>query len=1542
MDRKKVAKSVLALLLMLALALQPLALAAPGEYYEVDDALEAYLPEEVPEAEEPEEEDEPADEIEAAATVLLEVVFETSDGYVETTEEHETFSHRDEIAEDHPALWAMIDRPSPILAARSGSGIPHLYAAYGVVRSGGTATGATMNIYRVRVLDGGANQNRWRDQVGAGESIVQYSDSPFWYTTSRAAALDDRRLFFIRTEIPSALAADLSTYSGNIEDRIDVTYGGAALDVWRNNPNFVGAAGGDLIELAGHSIIEVGGTHFLQTALQFNSPYATGNTINGPGGVDGGFRNFGQAGFPLGMRSVIGTFDIGINVDNGDLVGTMPLRLNLYDDFMQWYEINQWAQDLQAEAGTGKSINGRHVDVTTIGHSHMGRPIWNVAIAADQAAVDHYLNVTLPMMRNNPEELRRQVDAGTYGHRMPIYFTNIHPDEVAGICSQIVMMEQLIRNNTIFFEYATDTEEFWGNWPTWQNTQSGIRRTGSSLTGGGLNPGDTSTNRVEMNVADVLDDFIFLFCPTNNPDGREALRRVNAYGFDMNRDGSSQVHPENRYMIAEILRWSPIIQLDLHGHVASMLIEPCTGPHNPNYEYDLMNPMMVRLAHAMGLASIAGPYNRYMIPAEHMSEGWDDGGPLYLPVFMSHFGILGFTLEIPHANQESVDALVAKGWAAVHYAQNNFEEIVSNKTIQMERGVNNIDARDEVDPFFINPDTFTLGDPTIPADVVGRPRIYDPTHPQAVDGYLDFFPDWWVIPADDVRQHNRTEAYRGIELLLRNQIRVERLNQAVTHDGVTWPAGTFIVDMRQALRGAANTLLGYGYDASMFSDIYAGVLSAHPAARGFAATDIWAENLFTGRTTPVTSFSVPTTQLAAGSSTYLVIRNMAQDAILVVNDLLRAGTDVYMLTEFAQGGRVGDFVVARADLTGNAALTGRRIETTGYLNEVPDTAAALTSPTVGIHQFGPGAGQGGMHPTRYIVSRMLGFDVEWIQNTADVSSVVGSGDIDILVNVHPLTTTVNLPGHGNYDVDTTQGDFVLNSGIPFIQVGDIGVGTNVADPGMPGITITQNGARSVEHFFGAAGDRQGGMREGLFRGSFSNTSALTAHYDRNSVVHQYIARTYTTIPDGLVPLMQSDAGAWDDVFLGGWFHGAASQNVALDRILAFTGETTEGAPATLFGTMITRFAHIQMYHNLLGTAIFMHTSDIPTDVSRPFVVADTTEVANGLEVTLSWYGSEVAGNNATITEKWVNVSTEQHIPPFNPETAAADGWVLYDDASPILITEAFQVVHWFVVNSDDDTHQDYFIFGVPEIPGQPPQQGPGGGGIDQQPSEYVYHDAYMFGNANGEFRPRASTTRAEVAAILVRTMVEDFEYGAYPAGVTTFSSFSDVSPTNWFYWYIVWAHAEGLVQGFDDGTFRPNAPITRQEYAAMVARTGDVLDADDLNFDDADAIGNWAIDYVYTAFRNGWMVGDQNNNFRPSANILRAEVATATNRILGRVDSNAALVAANLQNPSAARSFPDVANNAWYFASVLGAANDHRNRIENEDIVWKYILVEAD
>jgi len=306
------------------------------------------------------------------------------------------------------------------------------------------------------------------------------------------------------------------------------------------------------------------------------------------------------------------------------------------------------------------------------------------------------------------------------------------------------------------------------------------------------------------------------------------------------------------------------------------------------------------------------------------------------------------------------------------------------------------------------------------------------------------------------------------------------------------------------------------------------------------------------------------------------------------------------------------------------------------------------------------------------------------------------------------------------------------------------------------------------------------------------------------------------------------------------------------------------------------------------------------------LVGDTTTIAGSFgNLTLTIDG--ITSDNFTLTIVAVGVAPPALTPDPAPEQDAGSGTGVWAGGS------------WATPRPVEPT---------PEPPYYPvlPQ------------GSYEYHQAFIFGDVGGTFRPSESVTRAEVTAILVRTMVDSFVHGAYPAGVSA-NPFLDITQDNWYYWYVIWAYATGFVRGFDDNTFKPNEPITRQEYAAMLTRTGVVLVAGDIDIHDVYQVSGWARDYVYTAFRNGWMVCDGTGNFRPLANINRAEVATATNRILGRIDSTAVLASINVQNFQAARAFSDVADGRWYFASVLAAANNHRlYRDGNGEIIAMYIM----
>jgi len=224
--------------------------------------------------------------------------------------------------------------------------------------------------------------------------------------------------------------------------------------------------------------------------------------------------------------------------------------------------------------------------------------------------------------------------------------------------------------------------------------------------------------------------------------------------------------------------------------------------------------------------------------------------------------------------------------------------------------------------------------------------------------------------------------------------------------------------------------------------------------------------------------------------------------------------------------------------------------------------------------------------------------------------------------------------------------------------------------------------------------------------------------------------------------------------------------------------------------------------------------------------------------------------------------------------------------------------------------------------------------------ETEFNRAYMFGDRDGNFHPTRNLTRAEAATMLARVMLLDFNHGVntLPPVMTSFNVFADVNYDQWFYYYVAWAYNAGLVQGHA-GLFRPQDPITREEFAALLVRATTAPIAGTLPFRDSESTSNWARAYVNAAHQRQLIVGDLTGNFRPRENITRAEAATAINRLLLRLDSRTALYIAYVENMAVAREFNDIWPTAWYYASVLAAANDHYlARGSNGAIEWVYIV----
>jgi len=188
---------------------------------------------------------------------------------------------------------------------------------------------------------------------------------------------------------------------------------------------------------------------------------------------------------------------------------------------------------------------------------------------------------------------------------------------------------------------------------------------------------------------------------------------------------------------------------------------------------------------------------------------------------------------------------------------------------------------------------------------------------------------------------------------------------------------------------------------------------------------------------------------------------------------------------------------------------------------------------------------------------------------------------------------------------------------------------------------------------------------------------------------------FSRIPTGTTPLITVDNGAFADIFLGGWWNGAANQNNIAGRTVAFTGLTNAGVPATVFGSNIFNRSHSQVYHNLFATAAFMHVSNI-LDEAKPFVTTSTSTTADDmLLVDLNFVATDVQGSNAVITEQLFKISNNPAAPIFNAETAVTDGWQVVD--GPVVIDAARNFIHWYAVNSYGISSQGNLNFGFAPI-----------------------------------------------------------------------------------------------------------------------------------------------------------------------------------------------------------------------------------------------------
>ncbi len=249
-----------------------------------------------------------------------------------------------------------------------------------------------------------------------------------------------------------------------------------------------------------------------------------------------------------------------------------------------------------------------------------------------------------------------------------------------------------------------------------------------------------------------------------------------------------------------------------------------------------------------------------------------------------------------------------------------------------------------------------------------------------------------------------------------------------------------------------------------------------------------------------------------------------------------------------------------------------------------------------------------------------------------------------------------------------------------------------------------------------------------------------------------------------------------------------------------------------------------------------------------------------------------------------------------------------------------------IVTSLENIQQDVNLVGVWSYR----SSGGGGGGGNRKPTVDIPDDvptglngddhfAYIVGYPDGNVKPSGNITRAEVATIFFRLLTEDVR----TANSTQSNNLSDVSRGQWFNHAISTLSSMGIVKGHNDGTFAPDDPITRAEFAAIAARFDDKNTDTSSNF--SDIASHWAKDEIGIAANKGWINGYPDSTFRPDHYITRAEAMTLVNRVLNRLPEKSDDLLDDMIR------WPDNADaSAWYYLAVQEATNSHEYKDKSD------------